>query len=102
MANKKSAIKAIKQSKKRRLRNKSTESRIKTFRKKVWLAIENGDKEAAEKNLFITIKEMDKAVSKGIWNRNEAARKKSRLMKRFNSKFLLGEESKNSTQQIEA
>ncbi len=96
MANKKSAIKAMKQSRKRRLRNKSVESRIKTFRKKVWLAIDEKNKELAEKNLFITLKEMDKAVSKGIWHRNEAARKKSRLMRRFNSVFKASESNESS------
>ncbi len=87
MANKKAAIKAMKQSRKRRLRNKSVESKIKTFRKKVWMAIDEKNRELAEKNLLITIREMDKAVSKGIWHRNEAARKKSRLMRRFKKAF---------------
>ena len=96
MANKKSAIKAMKQMAKRRLRNKSVESRIKTVRKKVWMAIEKKDKEEAEKNLFITLKEMDKAVTKGIWHKNEAARKKSRLMKRFNAAFKESEETNTS------
>ena len=96
MANKKSAIKAMKQVAKRRVRNKSMESKIKTFRKKVWIAIEKKDKQEAEKNLLITLKEMDKAVTKGIWHKNEAARKKSRLMKRFNAAFKESEETNAS------
>ncbi len=96
MANKKSAIKAMKQARKRRLRNKSVESRIKTFRKKVWMAIEEKNKELAERQLIIAIKEMDKAVSKGIWHRNEAARKKSRLMKRFNAAFNVSQPAQSS------
>ncbi len=100
MANKRSVIKAIKQAAKRRVRNKSVESRIKTFRKKVWIAIEEKDKERAEKNLLITLKEMDKAVTKGIWHRNEAARKKSRLMKRFNAAFKESKEA-NASKEVQ-
>jgi len=96
LANKKAAIKAMRQSEKRRLRNKSVESKIKTFRKKVWIAIDEKNKELAEKNLLIAIREMDKAVSKGIWHRNEAARKKSRLMKRFRTAFAKSETTEAS------
>ncbi len=43
---------------------------------------------------------MDKAVTKGIWHRNEAARKKSRLMKRFNAAFKESKEA-NASKEVQ-
>ena len=79
MANIKSAKKRILVSKKKELRNKSTKSKIKTLVKKVEAAIEAGNKADAEAALQVAISEISKAASKGIYHKNTAARKISRL-----------------------
>ena len=79
MANIKSAKKRILTSKKREMRNKSTKSKIKTLVKKVEAATLAGDKAKAEEALKVAIAEISKAASKGIYHKNTAARKISRL-----------------------
>ena len=79
MANIKSAKKRIVTSKKRELRNKSTKSKVKTLVKKVEAAIAAGDKAEAEAALKVAISEISKAANKGIYHKNTAARKISRL-----------------------
>ena len=79
MANIKSAKKRIVISKKREMRNKSVKSRVKTMVKKVEAAIEANDKAAAEAALQVAISEISKAANKGIYHKNTAARKISRL-----------------------
>ena len=79
MANIKSAKKRILVSKKKELRNKSTKSKIKTLVKKVEAAIEAGNKAEAEAALKFAISEISKAANKGIYHKNTAARKISRL-----------------------
>ena len=79
MANIKSAKKRILVSKKKELRNKSAKSKIKTLIKKVEAAIEAGDKAEAEAALKVVISEISKAASKGIYHKNTASRKISRL-----------------------
>lgn len=84
MAKIKSAIKRIKTSEKRRERNVAVKSAVKTaFRK-----AEGAIKRKAEDTLIRVkeaIKAMDKAVSKGIIHKGSAARKKSRLMAKYNA-----------------
>ena len=79
MANIKSAKKRILVSKKREMRNKSIKSKVKTLVKKVDAAIEAGNKAEAEAALQVAISEISKAASKGIYHKNTAARKISRL-----------------------
>ena len=79
MANIKSAKKRILVSKKKEMRNKSTKSKVKTLVKKVDAAIEAGNKTEAEAALQVAISEISKAASKGIYHKNTAARKISRL-----------------------
>ena len=79
MANIKSAKKRILVSKKKELRNKSTKSKVKTLVKKVEAAIEAGKKAEAEAALKVAISEISKAANKGIYHKNTAARKISRL-----------------------
>jgi len=74
-----SVLKRQRQEQKRRMRNKAVISKIKTLIKKVKKLIVEG-KEYQE-TLKTAIKEIDKAASKGIIHKNNAARKKSRLMK---------------------
>ncbi|MBO5507868.1 MAG: 30S ribosomal protein S20 [Bacteroides sp.] len=79
MANIKSAKKRIDVINKKTLRNKMIKSKVKTVVKKVEAAVAAGDKEAAQTNLLVAISEINKAASKGIYHKNNAARKVSRL-----------------------
>ncbi|MDO5080402.1 30S ribosomal protein S20 [Buchananella hordeovulneris] len=79
MANIKSKIKRIKTNEKSRLRNQAVKSELKTFVRKVRQAIAAGDKEAAEAALRVAARKLDKAVSKGVIHRNQAANRKSKL-----------------------
>ena len=79
MANIKSAKKRIEVIDKKTLRNKMIKSKVKTVIKKVEAAIAAGDKEAAQANLLVAISEIDKATSKGVYHKNNASRKVSRL-----------------------
>ncbi|HEY5155975.1 MAG TPA: 30S ribosomal protein S20 [Acidimicrobiales bacterium] len=80
MANIKSQIKRNKQNEKRRLRNKAVRSELKTRTKVVTTAAEQGD-ENIEELTRQAIKRLDKAASKGVIHKNQAARRKSRLVK---------------------
>ncbi len=79
MANIKSAKKRIKVIETKTMRNKAIRSKVKTMIKKVDAAIEAKDKAAAEAALKVAISEINKAASKGIYHKNNAARKVSRL-----------------------
>jgi ribosomal protein S20 len=79
LANIKSAKKRIDVINKKTLRNKMIKSKIKTVIKKVEASIAAGDKEAAQANLLVAISEIDKAASKGVYHKNNASRKVSRL-----------------------
>lgn len=79
MANIKSAKKRILVTEVRTLRNKSIKSKVKTIIKKVEAAIAAKDKAAAEAALKVAISEISKATSKGVYHKNTAARKISRL-----------------------
>ena len=79
MANIKSAKKRILVNKKKEMRNKSAKSKIKTLVKKVEAAIEANDKAEAEAALKVATSEISKAASKGIYHKNTASRKISRL-----------------------
>ena len=79
MANSLSARKRARQSEKHRLRNASQRSSMRTALKKVVVAIETGDKAAAESAYKAAVPAIDKSVSKGLVHRNKAARHKSRL-----------------------
>lgn len=79
MANIKSAKKRILVTEKRAARNKSIKSAVKTSIKKVDAAVAANDKAAAEAALKAAIGEISKAASKGVYHKNTAARKVSRL-----------------------
>ena len=85
MANIQSAIKRVRQNAKRRNRNRMVRSRARTFVKKANASIATGDKPLAEKDVRAAISELDRATQKGIIHRNNAARRKSRLMKNLGS-----------------
>ena len=84
MANIKSAKKRILVIEKKTLRNKMIKSQVKTAVKKVLSAIEAKDAAAAKESLTAAISAIDKAKSKGIFHKNNAARKISRLTKADN------------------
>ena len=79
MANIKSAKKRILVAQKRTERNKAIRSAVKTAVKKVNTAIEANDKAAASEALTKAVSAIDKATQKGVYHRNTAARKVSRL-----------------------
>lgn len=84
MANIKSAKKRIEVARIRTERNKSIKSGVKTAMKKVYAAIEAGDKAAAQAELASATKAIEMAASKGIYHKNNVARKVSRLSKAVN------------------
>lgn len=85
MANIKSAKKRVKIAITRTERNKSIRSKVKTAIKKVDSAVVAADKELANASLKLAIVEISKAASKGVYHKNNAARKISRLSKSVNN-----------------
>ena len=85
MANIKSAKKRILVNQTKYERNKAVKSAVKTAIKKVDAAVAAGDKAAAEAALPVAIGEISKAASKGIYHKNNVARKISRLTKLVNT-----------------
>ena len=85
MANIKSAKKRILVTETRAARNKAIRSEVKTSIKKVEAAVAANDKEAAVAALVNAISTIDKAASKGVYHKNNAARKVSNLSKAVNS-----------------
>ena len=84
MANNKSAKKRILVIATKTLRNKMIKSRTKTMMKKVVTAAASGDKALAASLLPSATKAIDMACSKGVYHKNNASRKKSRLAKMVN------------------
>jgi small subunit ribosomal protein S20 len=84
VANTKSAEKMIKVAEKKRLRNRSIKSAVKTYIRKA----ERGIVAASEESpslVVLAISKLDKAASKGVLHKRNAARRKSRLMKKLNA-----------------
>ncbi len=98
MPNIRSAKKRLRQNKKRRLRNKSVKSYLKTITKNVKNAKEKNEATDLLKEAY---KAYDMAVSKGVIHKNNAARHKSRLTRFINKKFSVSEKSKEPTLQPE-
>ena len=84
LANTKSAKKRIKVTMKKTLRNRIIKSRTKTAMKKVVTACATNDKATAATALQGAVRTIDKATSKGVYHKNNAARKKSKLAKMVN------------------
>ncbi|MEN3183728.1 MAG: 30S ribosomal protein S20 [Atribacterota bacterium] len=84
MPNTKSALKNLRKSEKRRLRNKAVKSATKTYIKKFLKLLESGKVEEAQTFLSEVYKRVDMAVSKGVFHKNKAARIKSRLAQKLN------------------
>lgn len=85
MANIKSQIKRIKTNRKATERNRAVKSELRTLARQTREAILQGDKDVAQEKLKATSRKLDKAVSKGVIHRNQAANRKSRLAKKVNA-----------------
>jgi len=88
LANIKSAAKRARQNIKRREENKRTKSLLKTAIRRFEESLEDGDPEEARFNLNAAVRQIDKATSKGVVHKNNAARKKSRLHRLYNQKAV--------------
>ncbi|GAA6201401.1 30S ribosomal protein S20 [Aquicoccus sp. SU-CL01552] len=82
MANSLQAKKRARQNERRFAVNKARRSRIRTFLRKAEEAIESGDKDAAQAALRAVQPELMRGVTKGVFHKNTAARKMSRLSAR--------------------
>jgi len=80
-----SAEKRDRQNKKRKIRNAAVKSQTKTEIKKVLAAVDEQDRDSSEKALKSAIKVIKKAGSKGVYHKNNASRKVSRLTKKVNA-----------------
>ena len=81
----KSAQKQVRVAAKRRLRNKAARSLAKTNISKAEKLIFSGELESAEQAVVAAISALDKAAEKGIIHANNAARRKSRLLRKLNA-----------------
>jgi small subunit ribosomal protein S20 len=85
VANIKSQLKRIKTNAIRTERNKSVKSELRTWIRKFQTAAESGDASAAASALKVASVKLDKAVSKGVIHKNNAANKKSSMAKKVAS-----------------
>jgi small subunit ribosomal protein S20 len=83
VANIKSQIKRIKTNEKARLRNKAVKSELRTYVRKFREAVEAGNVEQATVAMRTASRKLDKAVSKGVIHKNQAANRKSAIAKRL-------------------
>lgn len=85
MANHKSAIKRIRQNKKRRTHNRVYRTRARTLVKKAREVIGSGDVQKAVEATRTAIRDLDMAASRGVIHPNNASRRKGRLMKQLHA-----------------
>lgn len=85
MANLKSAKKRVRVNENKTLRNKAVKTRVKSAIKSVDVAVAASDKDLASANLNNAISQIGRGVSKGVYKKNTAARRVSRLTKAVNS-----------------
>jgi small subunit ribosomal protein S20 len=85
LADHKSALKRARQNEKRRLRNKSTKTRVKNIVKSVRLSVSEKSKEAVLSELITAQSIIDNAAKKGVIHKKTASRKISRLSKLVNT-----------------
>ena len=83
MANTRSAIKRMRQNPKRNLRNRHFQGRARTFVKKARLALGTDSAADARTATLEAVSALDKAAEKGVLHKNNAARRKSRLMRQL-------------------
>ena len=87
MANLKSSLKSIRKDTRKTARNRPVRSSLKTYVKNTVVDIASGNQEESLESLRIAYSKLDKAASKGIIHKNQAARRKSRLAARLKAKF---------------
>lgn len=87
MANSKSARKRIRTAERNRVQNRVYRSSARTLVKKAEMAITAGDQDTANAAVGQAVQMLDRAYSKNVIHRNNAARRKSRLMAKFNGAF---------------
>jgi small subunit ribosomal protein S20 len=83
LANHKSALKRIRSSARKQQRNRIVRTRARTEVKKARTELQTGDLESARKAILEAVRALDKAAVKGVLHPNNAARRKSRLMKQL-------------------
>jgi small subunit ribosomal protein S20 len=83
LANSKSALKRVRVNERNRLRNRPYRSAARTLVKRAELTIRNGERAEAETAVQRAIAMLDRVAGKGIIHKNNAARRKSRLMAKF-------------------
>jgi small subunit ribosomal protein S20 len=81
VANIKSQIKRIRTNEKARMRNKAVKSELRTYVRRVREAIASGNRDEASTALRSASRKLDKAASKGVIHKNQAANRKSSLAK---------------------
>lgn len=91
MPDSKSAQKQMRVAERRRLKNKSVRSQCKTEITKAERFIFSGELDSARQAVVAAISSLDKAAEKGIIHPNNAARRKSRLVKKLNKALSLAE-----------
>ena len=84
MANRQSAIKRLRSAERRRQHNQVYRGRARTAVKKARLLIDKGHFEEAREAVHVAVSALDKAAEKGIIHKNNASRRKSRLMRQLN------------------
>lgn len=84
MANSKQALKRVRVAERRRIRNRTYRSAARTMVRRAESVIATGDAEAASVAVGTAISTLDRSAGKGVIHRNNAARRKSRLMSKYN------------------
>lgn len=85
MANSKSALKRVKVAERRRLRNRTYRSAARTMVRRAESIIATGDADAASSAVGAAVSMLDRTAGKGVIHPNNAARRKSRLMTKYNN-----------------
>ena len=85
MANIKQQIKRVRTNAERTERNRAYKSELRTFIRRFREAADSGDVASAEEALKVASKKLDKAVSKDVLHKNQAANKKSAMAKKFHA-----------------
>ena len=87
MPKRRANLKRVRRQERRRLRNRSVRSSLKTFTRKASEAIAEGDQETAQDAVALACARYDRAARKGVIHTNNAARHKSQLTRRYNQAF---------------
>jgi small subunit ribosomal protein S20 len=98
VANSKSAEKRIRVNERRRVRNQRHRSESRTLLKKAQVAIEGGVSPDTDTALIAAIRKLDQTANKGIIHKNAAARRKSRLMARYNKAAGIGKAAQQESE----